>query len=165
MISFFLSIIALLLGYFLYSKVVEKAFGADDGIQTPAVRINDGVDYVVMPAWKIFMIQFLNIAGTGPIFGAIAGALWGPSAFLWIVLGSIFAGGVHDYLSGMLSVRNGGASIPEVVGKYLGPGFRNFMRIFSVIVLILVGVVFVTTPANLLASLTPKALDTTFGFM
>ncbi|SKA73101.1 Carbon starvation protein CstA [Clostridium sp. USBA 49] len=162
MISFFLSIIALLLGYFLYSKVVEKAFGADDGIQTPAVRINDGVDYVVMPAWKIFMIQFLNIAGTGPIFGAIAGALWGPSAFLWIVLGSIFAGGVHDYLSGMLSVRNDGASIPEVVGKYLGTGFRNFMRIFSVIVLILVGVVFVTTPANLLASLTPKALDTTF---
>ena len=125
MVSFFLSIAALLLGYFIYSKVVEKAFGADDRIQTPAIRLEDGIDFVKMPAWKIFLIQFLNIAGTGPIFGAIAGALWGPVAFLWIVLGSIFAGGVHDYLSGMLSVRHDGASIPEVVGKYLGPGDRK----------------------------------------
>lgn len=162
MVSFFLSIVALLLGYLLYSKVVEKAFGADENIKTPAIRLEDGVDFVQMPAWKIFLIQFLNIAGTGPIFGAIAGALWGPVAFLWIVLGSIFAGGVHDYLSGMLSVRHDGASIPEVVGKYLGPGFKNFMRGFSVVVLILVGVVFITTPANLLASLTPKALDVKF---
>lgn len=162
MVSFILSIVALIVGYFIYSKVVEKAFGADDNIKTPAIRLEDGVDYVVMPAWKIFLIQFLNIAGTGPIFGAIAGALWGPVAFLWIVLGSIFAGGVHDYLSGMLSVRHDGASIPEVVGKYLGPGFKNFMRIFSVLVLILVGVVFITTPANLLASLTPKFLDAKF---
>jgi carbon starvation protein CstA len=162
MVSFFLSIAALLVGYFIYSKVVEKAFGADDSIKTPAIRLEDGVDFVVMPAWKIFLIQFLNIAGTGPIFGAIAGALWGPVAFLWIVLGSIFAGGVHDYLSGMLSVRHDGASIPEVVGKYLGPGFKNFMRGFSVVVLILVGVVFITTPANLLASLTPAALDVKF---
>ena len=162
MVSFILSIVALIVGYFIYSKVVEKAFGADDNIKTPAIRLEDGVDYVVMPAWKIFLIQFLNIAGTGPIFGAIAGALWGPVAFLWIVFGSIFAGGVHDYLSGMLSVRHYGASIPEVVGKYLGPGFKNFMRIFSVVVLILVGVVFITTPANLLASLTPKALDAKF---
>ncbi len=162
MVSFVLSIVALLLGYFIYSKIVEKAFGADDNIKTPAVRLEDGVDFVKMPAWKIFLIQFLNIAGTGPIFGAIAGALWGPVAFLWIVLGSIFAGGVHDYLSGMLSVRHDGASIPEVVGKYLGPGFKNFMRGFSVVVLILVGVVFITTPAKLLASLTPKALDVKF---
>jgi carbon starvation protein CstA len=162
MVSFFLSIAALLLGYFIYSKVVDKAFGADENIKTPAIRLEDGVDFVVMPAWKIFLIQFLNIAGTGPIFGAIAGALWGPVAFLWIVLGSIFAGGVHDYLSGMLSARHDGASIPEVVGKYLGPGFKNFMRGFSVVVLILVGVVFITTPANLLASLTPKALDVKF---
>jgi carbon starvation protein CstA len=162
MVSFFLSIAALLIGYFVYSKVVEKAFGADERIQTPAIRLEDGIDFVKMPAWKIFLIQFLNIAGTGPIFGAIAGALWGPVAFLWIVLGSIFAGGVHDYLSGMLSVRHDGASIPEVVGKYLGPGFKNFMRGFSVIVLILVGVVFVTTPANLLATLTPEALDAKF---
>lgn len=162
MVSFLLSIVALLLGYFFYSKIVDKAFGADDNIKTPAVRLEDGVDFVVMPAWKIFLIQFLNIAGTGPIFGAIAGALWGPVAFLWIVLGSIFAGGVHDYLSGMLSVRHDGASIPEVVGKYLGPGFKNFMRGFSVVVLILVGVVFITTPANLLASLTPKVLNAPF---
>jgi len=162
MVSFILSIVALIVGYFIYSKVVEKAFGADNNIKTPAVRLEDGVDYVVMPAWKIFLIQFLNIAGTGPIFGAIAGALWGPVAFLWIVLGSIFAGGVHDYLSGMLSVRHDGASIPEVVGKYLGSGFKNFMRAFSVVVLILVGVVFITTPANLLASLTSKSLDANF---
>ncbi len=162
MVSFFLSIIALLLGYFFYSKIVDKAFGADENIKTPAIRLEDGVDFVPMPGWKIFLIQFLNIAGLGPIFGAIAGALWGPVAFLWIVLGSVFAGGVHDYFSGMLSVRHDGASIPEVVGKYLGPGFKNFMRGFSVIVLILVGVVFITGPAKLLAGLTPKTFDTAF---
>ncbi len=123
MISFFLSLIALIVGYLIYGKIVEKMFGADETKETPAIRLEDGVDFVPMPAWKIFMIQFLNIAGLGPIFGAIAGALWGPAAFLWIVFGSIFAGGVHDYFSGMLSVRHDGASIPEVVGKYLGPGF------------------------------------------
>ncbi|HYE11310.1 MAG TPA: carbon starvation CstA family protein, partial [Patescibacteria group bacterium] len=162
MVSFFLSIAALLVGYFVYSKIVDKAFGADENIKTPAVRLEDGVDFVPMPVWKIFLIQFLNIAGLGPIFGAIAGALWGPVAFLWIVLGSIFAGGVHDYFSGMLSVRHDGASIPEVVGKYLGSGFKNFMRGFSVIVLVLVGVVFLTGPAGLLAGLTPKQFDKTF---
>ena len=162
MISFFLSIIALLLGYFVYSKIVDKAFGADENIPTPAIRLEDGVDFVPMPAWKIFLIQFLNIAGLGPVFGAIAGALWGSASFVWIVLGSIFAGGVHDYFSGMLSLRHDGASIPEVVGKYLGPGFKNFMRGFSVIVLILVGVVFMTGPANLLAGLTSKSFDASF---
>jgi carbon starvation protein CstA len=162
MVSFFLSIVALILGYFIYSKIVDKAFGADESIKTPAVRLEDGVDFVPMPMWKIFMIQLLNIAGLGPIFGAIAGALWGPVAFLWIVLGSIFAGGVHDYFSGMLSVRHDGASIPEVVGKYLGPGFKNFMRGFSVIVLVLVGVVFITGPAKLLAGLTPAQFNTAF---
>jgi carbon starvation protein CstA len=162
MVSFFLSIVALILGYFIYSKIVDKAFGADERIKTPAVRLEDGVDFVPMPMWKIFMIQLLNIAGLGPIFGAIAGALWGPVAFLWIVLGSIFAGGVHDYFSGMLSVRHDGASIPEVVGKYLGPGFKNFMRGFSVIVLVLVGVVFITGPAKLLAGLTPAQFNTAF---
>lgn len=162
MVSFILSIIALLLGYFVYSKIVEKAFGADDSIETPSKRLEDGVDFVQMPAWKIFLIQFLNIAGLGPIFGAIMGALWGPVAFLWIVLGSIFAGGVHDYFSGMLSVRHDGASIPEVVGKYLGAGFKNFMRGFSIIVLVLVGVVFITGPAKLLAGLTPESLDANF---
>lgn len=160
MISFFLSIAALIVGYLIYGKVVEKAFGSDDSIVTPAIRLEDGVDYVKLPGWKIFMIQFLNIAGLGPIFGAISGALWGPAAFLWIVLGSIFAGGVHDYLSGMLSVRHDGASIPEVVGKYLGSGFKNFMRAFSVVVLVLVGVVFITGPAGLLASLTTGTMFT-----
>jgi carbon starvation protein CstA len=162
LVSFLASIVALLLGYFVYSKVVDKTFGADENLETPANRLNDGVDFVPMPGWKIFLIQFLNIAGLGPVFGAIAGALWGPVAFLWIVLGSVFAGGVHDYFSGMLSVRHDGASIPEVVGKYLGPGFKNFMRGFSVIVLVLVGVVFITGPANLLAGITPKQFDAAF---
>lgn len=160
--SFLLSILALIIGYVVYGKIVEKIFGSDENIKTPAIRLEDGVDFVPMPVWKIFLIQFLNIAGLGPIFGAIAGALWGPAAFLWIVLGSIFAGGVHDYFSGMLSVRHDGASIPEVVGKYLGPGFKNFMRGFSVIVLILVGVVFITGPAALLAGLTPAFLNKAF---
>lgn len=162
MLSFFVSIALLLLGYFVYSKIVEKAFGVDEEKQTPAIRLNDGVDFVPLPGWRIFMIQFLNIAGLGPIFGAIAGALWGPAAFLWIVFGSIFAGGVHDYFSGMLSIRHDGASIPEVVGKYLGVGFKNFMRGFSVVVLVLVGVVFITGPAALLAGLTPPQFDKTF---
>ena len=162
MISFLLSVAALLAGYFVYSKIVDRAFGADPARKTPAVEIADGVDYVVLPTWKIFLIQFLNIAGLGPIFGAIAGALWGPAAFLWIVFGSIFAGGVHDYFSGMLSIRHKGASVPEVVGQYLGGGFQNFMRIFSVVVLVLVGVVFVTGPAALIAGLTPPALDKQF---
>ncbi|MBU3145673.1 carbon starvation protein A [Clostridium sp. CF012] len=159
MVSFILAIIALIAGYFIYGTIVEKAFGADEKIQTPAVRLADGVDFVEMPQWKIFLIQFLNIAGLGPIFGAIAGAMWGPVAFLWIVFGCIFAGGVHDYFSGMLSVRHDGASIPEVVGKYLGNGFKNFMRVFSVIVLILVGVVFVTGPAGILRDLTGMNLQ------
>ena len=154
MVSFILAIIALIVGYFIYGTIVEKAFGADEKIKTPAIRLEDGVDFVEMPGWKIFLIQFLNIAGLGPIFGAIAGAMWGPVAFLWIVFGCIFAGGVHDYFSGMLSVRHDGASIPEVVGKYLGKGFKNFMRVFSVILLILVGVVFVTGPASILKGLT-----------
>jgi carbon starvation protein CstA len=159
MISFILAIIALIVGYFIYGTIVERIFGADEKIQTPAVRLEDGVDFVKMPVWKIFLIQFLNIAGLGPIFGAIAGAMWGPAAFLWIVLGCIFAGGVHDYFSGMLSVRHDGASIPEVVGQYLGKGFQNFMRVFSVILLVLVGVVFVTGPASILKGLTGMNLQ------
>jgi carbon starvation protein CstA len=160
MVSFILAIIALIVGYFIYGTIVEKAFGADESIKTPAVRLADGVDFVELPGWKIFLIQFLNIAGLGPIFGAIAGAMWGPVAFLWIVFGCIFAGGVHDYFSGMLSVRHDGASIPEVVGKYLGKGFQNFMRVFSVVVLILVGVVFVMGPASILKGLTGMNITT-----
>ncbi|KEH90081.1 carbon starvation protein CstA [Clostridium novyi A str. 4540] len=153
MVSFILSIIALIVGYVVYGKIVERCFGANDDIETPATRLEDGVDFVPMPEWKIFLIQFLNIAGLGPIFGAIAGAMWGPAAFLWIVFGCIFAGAVHDYLSGMLSVRHDGASVPEVVGKYLGNGFKKFMVVFSVILLVLTGVVFVSGPAGLLHGL------------
>ncbi len=141
MVSFILSLVALIAGYFIYGKIVEKIFGADDSKVTPAKRINDGVDYVEMDWKKVFLIQFLNIAGLGPIFGAIAGALWGPVAFLWIVLGSIFAGAVHDYFAGMLSVRHDGETVAEIVGRYLGIGAKNAMRLFSVVLLILVGVV------------------------
>ncbi|WMJ80493.1 carbon starvation protein A [Clostridium sp. MB40-C1] len=165
MVSFIVSIIALIVGYFIYGKVVEKVFGADSSKETPAVRLEDGVDFVPMPEWKIFLIQFLNIAGLGPIFGAIAGAMWGPSAFLWIVFGCIFAGAVHDYFSGMLSVRHDGASIPEVVGKYLGNGFKQFMRIFSVVLLVLVGVVFVSGPAGILNGLIPSVQKNIFLYI
>lgn len=159
MITFLSSIAALVLGFFLYGKFVERFFGASDERTTPAVRVNNGVDYVPMPTWKVFTIEFLNIAGLGPIFGAILGAMYGPIAYLWIVLGCIFMGAVHDYFSGMLSVRSNGASIPEIVGKYLGPGFQNFMRIFSLLLLIFVGVAFVSGPAGLLANLTAGGLE------
>lgn len=162
MITFLASLAILILGYALYSRFVERVFGVDKNRQTPAYTLNDGVDYVPMPWWKIFLIQFLNIAGLGPIFGAVLGAAYGPIAFLWIVLGCIFAGAVHDYFSGMLSIRNEGASIPEVVGKYLGVGFKQFMRGFTVLLMILVGAVFVVGPAGILASLTPESLTKTF---
>lgn len=158
MTSFLLSLLALLAGYFIYGKIVDRWFGADPSRKTPAVTQSDGVDFVPLPWYKIFLIQFLNIAGLGPIFGAIMGALYGPSAFLWIVFGCIFGGAVHDYLSGMLSVRHGGQSIPEIVGAYLGEGFRKFMRGFSVILLVLVGVVFMMGPSGLLANLGGEGL-------
>ncbi|MDO5517502.1 MAG: carbon starvation protein A [Clostridium sp.] len=154
MVSFLLSLVLLVVGYMLYGKFVDKTFGTDDSIKTPAETMADGVDYVPMSWPKIFLIQFLNIAGLGPIFGAISGALWGPAAFLWIVFGCIFAGGVHDYFTGVLSMRNKGASVAELVGKYLGEIPRKIMVVFSVILLVLVGVVFLTGPADLLKSLT-----------
>jgi carbon starvation protein CstA len=150
MISFIIGIVALIGGYFVYGKIVEKVFKIDTKRQTPAVRINDGVDFVVLPTWRAVLIQFLNIAGTGPIFGAIAGALWGPAAFAWIVFGCIFAGAVHDYFCGMLSLRNDGTTIAELVGLYLGKVPKYIMRVFSVVLLIFVGVVFVYTPAQVL---------------
>ena len=153
MISFIISLLALIAGYFIYGKIVERHFGADPSRITPAIAQQDGVDFVPLPWHKIFLIQFLNIAGLGPIFGAIMGALYGPAAFLWIVFGCIFAGAVHDYFSGMLSIRHQGKSIPEIVGNYLGEGARKFMRGFSVILLVLVGVVFMMGPAGLLANL------------
>lgn len=124
MYSFIFGIILLILGYFVYGKYVEKIFGINEDIKTPAYMLQDGVDYVPMPTWKVFLIQLLNIAGLGPIFGAIQGALFGPAAFLWIVFGSIFAGAVHDYLSGMISERHNGASLSEIQGIYLGKKYK-----------------------------------------
>ena len=157
MITFFISFVALVLGYLLYGKFVSKVFAPDDR-KTPAVVINDGIDYVPMPNWKIFMIQFLNIAGTGPIFGAIMGAKFGPAAYLWIILGCIFAGATHDFFSGMLSMRNNGADLPALIGKYLGKTPRNVMLVFCVVLLIMVGTVFVYSPAEILGHISGGSL-------
>jgi len=154
MITFILSIAALIIGFIFYGKFIERFFGADNKIETPAIRMADGVDYIPMKPWRMYTIQFLNIAGLGPIFGAILGAMYGTMAYVWIVVGNIFMGAVHDYFSGMLSVRNNGASLPELVGKYLGNGFRQTLRIFTLLLLIMVGVAFVNGPADLLNSYT-----------
>ena len=153
MYSFIISLCVLVLGYFLYGRFVDKVFGPDPNRLTPAVTKQDGIDYVAMPSWKVYMIQFLNIAGTGPIFGAIMGAKFGPSSYLWIVLGCIFAGGVHDYFTGMLSIRHDGAALPEIVGKYLGNHTKRVMLAFSIILLLLVGTVFVYSPALILGGM------------
>lgn len=150
MVSFIVSIVLLVLGYVFYGRFVAKVFGADSSRVTPAVSLANGIDYVPLPAWKIFLIQFLNIAGLGPIFGAIMGAMYGPAAFVWIVFGSIFGGAVHDYLSGMLSLRRNGASLPEIIGEELGAVVKHFMRFFALILMSLVGAVFVSGPAGLL---------------
>ena len=152
MITFFLSLLALILGYLLYGKFVERVFGPDNR-RTPAMSMTDGVDYIPLPLWKIFMIQFLNIAGTGPIFGAIMGAKFGPSAYLWIVLGCIFAGATHDYLAGMICVRNKGIGLPDIIGKYLGSRAKKLMLLFTVLLLIMVGAVFVYSPAIILSGM------------
>lgn len=154
MMTFLLCVAALILGYVVYGAFVERVFGADGSRKTPAYELQDGVDYMPMPKWKVMFIQVLDIAGIGPIFGPILGALYGPAALVWIVIGCIFGGAVHDYFSGMLSIRSGGASIPEVVGNSLGNGARQAMRVFSVILLMLVGVIFVLAPAKLLTGLT-----------
>lgn len=162
MITFLISLVALVLGYIFYGKFVENVFGIEVDKVTPAKRLADGVDYVEIDWKKAFLIQFLNIAGLGPIFGAVAGALWGPAAFLWIVFGCIFAGATHDYLSGMLSVRHDGATIAEIVGIYLGKYARKIMIVFSVILLVLVGVVFVKGPAGILHSIVPSVTTLTW---
>lgn len=153
MITFVISLVCLVLGYFVYGTFVEKVFGIDANRKTPCYTMHDGADFLPMPTWKVFMIQFLNIAGTGPIFGAIMGAKFGPAAYLWIVLGCIFAGATHDYLSGMLSIRNGGANLPELIGKYLGSASKRVMLVFSVFLLLMVGAVFVYSPASLMQKL------------
>ena len=166
MLWFIIAVALLIAGYFIYGSIVEKVFKINPKRETPAHLMADGVDYVPMSKGKIWLIQLLNIAGTGPIFGPILGALYGPVAMLWIVFGCIFAGAVHDYFSGMLSVRNGGASVPNLVGKYLGQPAKHFMNILALLLLVLVGVVFVTSPANLLTNLTvnelPRFFDVSF---
>ena len=154
MITFLTCLTILIVGYFTYGSYVSKGIGFDDTNPTPAIRLNDGIDYTPMPWYKVFLIQFLNIAGTGPIFGAISGALFGPVAFLWITFGTLLAGGVHDFLSGVISMKHDGTSVSEVVGIYLGDKMKNVMRVFSVILLVLVGTVFITSPAGLLSSMT-----------
>ncbi|MBC7124278.1 MAG: carbon starvation protein A [Bacteroidales bacterium] len=158
MYSFILAIFGLVLGYFLYGRFVERVFGANSQSQTPAYTMQDGVDYIPMPWWRAFLIQFLNIAGLGPIVGALLGAAYGPIAFVWIVVGNILGGAVHDYFSGMISIRMGGMSIPEIIGKYLGLSVKQFMRGFTLILMILVGAAFISGPAALMASLTPDYL-------
>ena len=162
MITFIICIGLLILGYAYYSRYIERIEGIDPNRQTPAYKMNDGVDYVPMPWWRVLLIQVLNIAGLGPIFGAIAGAMWGPVAFIWIVLGSIFAGAVHDYFSGMLSIRHNGLSITEIIGIYLGKGTKQLMRGFTVILMILVGAVFITESCKILSGLTTGFAGMTF---
>ncbi|KJY83711.1 carbon starvation protein CstA [Vibrio galatheae] len=153
MLWFLTCVAALIGGYFIYGAFVEKVFGINEKRQTPAHTKADGVDYVPMSTKKVYLVQLLNIAGVGPIFGPIMGALYGPAAMLWIVIGCIFAGAVHDYFSGMLSVRNGGASVPTITGRYLGNGAKHFMNVFAIVLLLLVGVVFVSAPAGMITNL------------
>ena len=161
MVTFFVCLVLLIVGFFTYSKLVEKIFRIDDR-PTPAVAHPDGVDYVPMKTWRIFLVQLLNIAGLGPIYGALSGACWGPVVYLWIVFGTILGGGVHAFLSGMMSERNAGKSISEVVGLYMGKVITFIMRVFSVVLLVMVGVNFSVGPAGLLAKLTPDMLGTMF---
>ena len=161
MISLLISFAVLLVGFIVYGRVTEKIFSPDDR-KTPAIAINDGVDCVPMKTWKAFLVQLLNIAGTGPIFGALMGAVFGPVVFLWIVFGSILGGAVHDYMSGRISSRHKGASIAELSGTYLGKAAKWIMRVFSVVLLVLCGTVFVTSPAGLLDKLTPDWMNGTF---
>lgn len=161
MVSFFMGLVLLIGGYILYGSFMERIVRPDDRT-TPAYAKQDGVDYIPMSPGRAFLIQLLNIAGLGPIFGAISGAIWGPIVYIWIVFGTILGGAVHDYLSGMMSERNNGASISEIVGKYLGPAMAIIMRIFSVILLVMVGVVFMVGPAQLIARLTPDTFNVPF---
>lgn len=161
MVTFTISLIVLIVGYLIYGSYVNRIFGPDNR-KTPALTKADGVDYIPLPTWKIFMIQFLNIAGLGPIFGAIMGAQFGTASYIWIVFGTIFAGAVHDFFSGALSIRNGGASLPEIVGRYLGANTKKVMCVFTLVLMVLVGAVFVSGPAELLAGMTPDWMNSIF---
>jgi len=163
MLWFLFCVAALLGGYFIYGAFIEKIFGINENRQTPAYTKQDGVDFVPMSNKKVYLVQLLNIAGVGPIFGPIMGALYGPAAMLWIVVGCIFAGAVHDYFSGMLSIRNGGASVPTITGRYLGKGAKHFMNIFAIVLLLLVGVVFVSAPAGMITNLVNDQTDFTMS--
>lgn len=154
MYTFIACVVFLVVGYFIYGKIVEKVFGIDGSVETPATKYNDGEDYIPMSKVKLFFLRYINIAGLGPIFGAIQGALFGPSAFLWIILGTIFAGAVHDFCSGFLSVRQDGLSIPGIIGKYLGSKVRHLLTILIVVTAVLVVATFTKGAATLLASLT-----------
>ena len=158
MLTFIISIGLLIVAYFTYGKFVERFFGASSAIATLVKRLADGVDYHELKPWRIFVIQFLNIAGLGPIFGAILGAAYGPMAYVWIVIGCIFMGATHDYFSGMLSIRHDGTSLPDIVGKYLGNNVRKFMTFFTGFLLLAVGVSFVNGPADLLGNLTNMSM-------
>ena len=162
MITFTIALLMLVLGYFVYGRYINNLFMPDPTRKTPAVTMQDGVDFIPMPTWKIFMIQFLNIAGLGPIFGAIMGAQFGTASYLWIVLGTIFAGAVHDFLSGGLSIRNSGESLPEIIGRFLGSRTKKVVVIFTIVLMILVGAVFVSGPAELLAGMTPDYMNIYF---
>lgn len=154
MITFFVSILLFISAYFIYGRVVEKFLDVDPSRRTPAYQMTDGVDYTPMPTWKVFVIQFLNIAGLGPIFGAVTGAAFGPAAYIWIVVGCIFMGAVHDFFAGMMSVRNGGVNMPEITARYLGKGMKALMNAVVIFLLVAVGVSFVIGPSGLMQNLT-----------
>lgn len=162
MTAFLISLAILVVGYFVYGTIVDRIMGTRKENPVPANTMTDGVDYIPLPTWKVFLIQFLNIAGLGPIFGAIMGIMFGPAAFLWIALGTIFAGGVHDYISAVISIRQGGASLPQIIGSQLGSKVKTASMGFSVLLLLLVGAVFIITPAGLLEGMTPDNLNLTF---
>ena len=159
MITFLVSVLLLIAAYFVYGKIVERFLGVDPARKTPAYEMADGVDYHPMPTWKVFVIQFLNIAGLGPIFGAVTGAAYGPAAYIWIVVGCIFMGAVHDFFAGMMSIRNGGANMPDITAKYLGKGMKVFVNIVVAFLLLAVGVSFVIGPAGLMQNLTGMAKE------
>ena len=162
MVTFTIALLVLVIGYLIYGRYINTLFGPDPARKTPALTMTDGVDYIPLPTWKVFMIQFLNIAGLGPIYGAIMGAQFGTASYLWIVFGTIFAGAVHDFLSGTLSLRNGGESLPQLIGRYLGGRTQKAACVFTVILMILVGANFVYGPAELLSEMTPASMNVYF---